>query len=399
MKRSDWKILSGMAMAAALSVAAFAAQPPSAAQTPKAPNSQSFTYWVGDASGSRGSYLGVDVTDVTKDRISVLKLKDEHGVEVTMVDQDAPAGKAGLKEHDVILEFNGQRLESEEELKRLIHETPAGRKVTLGISRDGQPMNLDVTLGERSKTSVWSTAPMVAPRAYAMPAIPPMPPVPSIPAMEFEMPDVNISIHSYSPSTGMMVDNLTPQLGEFFGVKSGQGVLVRSVEKGSAAEASGLKAGDVIVKIGGDPIGDRSDFRRAIRDHKTAKLPLGIVRDKKEQTLTITLPPSKTKDSSRVEPFLRRDKKGDFIEDDDADMDMDWDSSNWEGSAALLNNKARFLAMADVQKSLLNARQAAQSWQKLQPELQKQMKTMQKDMQEQMKQMEKQMREWQDRED
>ena len=70
-----------------------------------------------------------------------------------MVDQDAPAGKAGLKEHDVILEFNGTRVEGEEELKRLIHETPAGRKVTLGISRDGQMMQLPVTLGERSKAS------------------------------------------------------------------------------------------------------------------------------------------------------------------------------------------------------------------------------------------------------
>ncbi len=399
MKRSDWKMLGSMAIAATLSVAAFAVQPPSVAQTPKASGPQTYTYWLGDASGSRGSYLGVDVNDITKERISALKLKDEHGVEVTMVDQDAPAGKAGLKEHDVILEFNGQRLEGEEELKRLIHETPAGRKVTLGISRDGQAMSLDVTLGERSKTTTWSTVPMVAPRAYAMPAIPPMPPVPSIPAMEFEMPDVNISIHSYSPSTGMMVDNLTPQLGEFFGVKSGQGVLVRSVEKGSAAEASGLKAGDVIVKIGDDKIGDRSDFRRAIRDHKTAKLSLGIVREKKEQTLTITLPASKTRDSSSMQPFLRRDKKGDLIEDDDSGTDMDWDSSNWEGSAALLGGNARLLAMADVQKSLLNAQQAAQSWQKLQPQFEQQMKKLQQDMKEQMKQMQEQVRGWQDSED
>jgi hypothetical protein len=237
---------------------------------------------------------------------------------------------------------------------------------------------------------------MVAPRAYAMP---PMPPAPSIPAMEFEMPDVNISIHSYSPSTGMMVDNLTPQLGEFFGVKSGQGVLVRSVEKGSAAEASGLRAGDVIVKIGEEKIGDRGDFRRAIRDHKAAKMPLGIVRDKKEQTLTITLPTSKSKDSSRLQPILRRDKKGDLIEDDDADMDWDWDSGDWEGSAALLGSKAQMLAMADVQKSLLTAQKAAQSnmdtWQKMQPQFEEQMKKMQKEMQEQMKRMEEQMRDWQ----
>src|SRR5262245_59641375 len=53
------------------------------------------------------SYLGIDIQDVTKERMSALKLKEERGVEITMVDQDAPAGKAGLKEHDVILDFNG----------------------------------------------------------------------------------------------------------------------------------------------------------------------------------------------------------------------------------------------------------------------------------------------------
>ncbi|PYX77053.1 MAG: hypothetical protein DMG72_03215, partial [Acidobacteria bacterium] len=75
------------------------------------------------------SYLGVDITDVSADRLSALKLKEERGVEVTMVDQDAPAGKAGLKEHDVILTMNGANIESGAQLRRMIHETPPGRVV------------------------------------------------------------------------------------------------------------------------------------------------------------------------------------------------------------------------------------------------------------------------------
>src|SRR5882672_3421106 len=94
-----------------------------------------------------GAYLGVDVTDVTTERLSALKLKEEKGVEVTMVDQDAPAGKAGLKEHDVILTMNGSPVESGAQLRRMIHETPAGRVVSLGLSRDGQPLTLKVPLG------------------------------------------------------------------------------------------------------------------------------------------------------------------------------------------------------------------------------------------------------------
>ena len=93
-----------------------------------------------DEGGSGSSYLGVDIADVTTERLSALKLKEEHGAEITMVDQDAPAGKAGLHEHDVILSLNGDAVESAAQLRRMIKETPSGRVVTLGISRDGQPL-------------------------------------------------------------------------------------------------------------------------------------------------------------------------------------------------------------------------------------------------------------------
>ena len=103
---------------------------------------------------STGAYMGVDIADVTPERLSALKLKDERGVEVTMVDQDAPAGKAGLKEHDVILSMNGASVESGAQLRRMIRETPAGRVVTLGVSRDGQPLTLKVQLAEDKKASM-----------------------------------------------------------------------------------------------------------------------------------------------------------------------------------------------------------------------------------------------------
>src|SRR5579872_1937709 len=108
--------------------------------------------WVYSSEDSgTGSYLGVDIADVTTDRLGALKLKEEKGVEVTMVDQDAPAGKAGLKEHDVILTMNGNPVESGAQLRRMIHETPPGRTVTLGLSRDGQPMSVKVQLADKHK--------------------------------------------------------------------------------------------------------------------------------------------------------------------------------------------------------------------------------------------------------
>jgi serine protease Do len=266
-------------------------------------------YGVGVGMGS-GSYLGVDVQEVTPERVSALKLKEERGVEIVMVDQDAPAGRAGLKEHDVIMDFNGNRVEGEEQLLRMIHETPAGRQVTLGIIRDSQPMQIKVTLGDRRTLT----------RNFH---VAPMPPMPTVVMPELDIPSIEVISRTYVRSAGMMVDNLTPQLGEFFGVKAGQGVLVRSVEKGSAAEAAGLKAGDVIVKVDNEKINDRNDFSRALRNRGGAKLALSIVREKREQTLELTLPARSKNQSFMVWPGSIRDAS-------DFDFDMEFEGPDME---------------------------------------------------------------------
>src|SRR5882724_9568669 len=71
-----------------------------------------------------GPWMGVGVVDVSEDNMKALKLKEERGVEVQSVTSDSPAAKAGLKEHDAILEYNGTRVEGVEQFKRLISETP-----------------------------------------------------------------------------------------------------------------------------------------------------------------------------------------------------------------------------------------------------------------------------------
>jgi len=235
-----------------------------------------------DSGGS--SYLGVDIVDISADRLGALKLKEEQGVEVTMVDQDAPAGKAGIKEHDVILSMNGAAVESKSQLQRMIHETPAGRVVSLGLSRDGQPLTIKVQLGDRR-----SEFPHIAKSKddfhFEMPPMPNM--------QNFEVPNIGVVYVHSSMRSGLMVENLTPQLGEFFGAKSGNGVLVRSVEKGSRADKAGLHAGDVIVRVGEQAVHDTSDFTHALRSHSAGSVNVTVIRDKKEQTLTLTLPDRK----------------------------------------------------------------------------------------------------------
>jgi serine protease Do len=234
----------------------------------------------GDESSGGGSYLGVDTRDITSDRLGQLNVKDESGVEVTMVDQDAPAGKSGLKEHDVILSINDQKIESVEQLRRVVHEIPPGRSVTIGISRAGQPMTLKAQLAERNMDRSFN---------FNMPPIN----VPAIHIPPINMPEIDVPtvVVMHSPhNSGMMVENLTPQLGDFFGVKSGNGVLIRSVERGSRAEQAGLRAGDVIVKVDGSGVSDCSDFTRLLRQRKGTKASVTVMRDRKEQNLTLTLP-------------------------------------------------------------------------------------------------------------
>lgn len=240
--------------------------------------------WVFSSEDSgTSSYLGVDIADVTSERLNTLKLKEEKGVEVTMVDQDAPAGKAGIKEHDVILSMNGTSIESGAQLRRMIHETPPGRLVTLGLSRDGKPMEFKVQLADKHKEFAWA-----GPKHGDVHVN-----IPPVHVPDIDIPAMNMVVVTSSARSGLMVENITPQLGEFFGVKDGNGVLVRAVEKGSRAEKAGFRAGDIIVKINNQPVHDTSDFSHAVKSRSGDSVTVGVMRDKKEQTLNLTLPARK----------------------------------------------------------------------------------------------------------
>ena len=165
----------------------------------------------------------------------------------------------------------------------------AGRSVALGISRDGQPMTVQVKLADRSKAFRYTMPPEaegVIRRMPAMPAMPEMPEIPEIPNLRFYSPE--------STRAGLMVENITPQLGEFFGLKNGDGVLIRSVEKGSAAATAGFHAGDVIVRVDKSRITSRSDWNMALRAHRSGKVNVGVIRDKREQVVPLTLPARKS---------------------------------------------------------------------------------------------------------
>ena len=253
-----------------------------------------------DSESSGHSYLGVGVSDLNSDRIQALKLKDDRGIEITQIDQDAPAGKAGLKQNDVIVGFNGTPVESAEQFKRLMRETPPGRTVSLDIVRDGQQQSVKVQLADRKKfeSSMWPREPHDF--AFAPPVVAPVPPMPPMPAMPAFPRTWEQTIVRARTTSGVTLESLSPQLGDYFGVKDGEGMLVRSVQKGSAAESAGLRAGDVIVRAGDQKITDSSDWNDALRNARGQKISVVIMRDKKEQTLSMTVPPRRGPDSSAL---------------------------------------------------------------------------------------------------
>ena len=261
-------------LAAGSAFAQTAPAPPAAPRTPapaRAPR-------VFMNSGHQQSYIGVGVAEVNSDRAKALNLKEERGVEVKSVTEDGPAQKAGIKAGDVVLEFNGQRVEGMDQFSRLVRETPAGRNANLLIWRNGATQNITVTIGSRPGRTIH-----FGDEGGTTFTIPPMPPIPP-------MPDLPRSMMSWrSPILGIESESLNTQLAEYFGVKDG--VLVRSVIKASSAEKAGIKAGDVIVKVDGTTVASPREISSVLRSIQGAKriVPVVLVREKKEMTVTITL--------------------------------------------------------------------------------------------------------------
>jgi serine protease Do len=337
------------------------------------------------------AYLGVDIVDITGDRVAALKLKEEKGVEVTMVDQDAPAGKAGIKEHDVILSMNGTTIESKSQLQRMIHETPPGRVVTLVLSRDGQPMTIKVQLADRS--AEW---PHLAKTKDYHFEIPPIPNIPNLP--DFEIPNIGVVVVHTSMRSGLMVENLTPQLGEFFGAKNANGVLVRSVEKGSRADKAGLRAGDVITRIGDQPVHDTSDFTSAMHSRsKGGSVSIGVIRDRKEQTLTLTLPEHKESrqiiEESMEAPELDAETQVELAkaQDEIAKLQPQLELAREESRKAAEDMRKSF---CDQQKQIRE--QAEKLREQFEPQMREQLEKSRRQLQEQMERLRHQMQGWLD---
>ncbi len=235
------------------------------------------------AHASIPGYLGVDVSDVDADKAQALRLKDNHGAVITLIDHDAPAGQIGLKVNDVVVAVNGQNVDNADALRRMLRDIPPGRKISLEISRDGNMQTMAVQLVDRKamEHDIWARLDM------GVDGIAPVAP----PAMSLTGSDApisngfHISMFTGSLNVGALVEPLTSQMAEYLGVSGG--LMVKQVSHKSEAAAAGLKAFDVIIKVGTDPINTSADWDRDLRSNIGKPVQVTILRDRKQQTLTL----------------------------------------------------------------------------------------------------------------
>lgn len=219
---------------------------------------------------SSGAWLGVYTQTVNDELAEGFKLKATSGAIINEIVDNSPADEAGLREDDIVIAVDGEKVATSDELIDMIRAHKSGDNVTIKVLRDGAEKEFSVTLDDREDSP--------APRMFSFKS----PRATQTPGFQFfsdNSPDVYI---------GVGLTTLSDQLRNYFGVSNDEGVLVSSVEKDSPAEKAGVKAGDVIVKADNEVVADASDLRGVVGDKKDGeKVTLALVRDRKPMTLSI----------------------------------------------------------------------------------------------------------------
>jgi C-terminal processing protease CtpA/Prc len=257
-----------------------------------------------------GKRLGIVSGPLTKERSESLNLGEKRGVLVRDVIKDSSADKAGLKSGDVIIEIDGQTVESHGDIRRKMEKLDYGKTYALKVIRSGNPQQLNFTL-EKSESDnfyVYGYGQNSEELKKALER--------SREALEkskearkkaFEESRKSIEKHRSEidkaraegklkgdgviffgrPRLGVETQGLTTQLAKYFGVE--KGVLISNVSENSAAAKAGLTAGDIIIEVNGVAIDDSGDLRREINKVDAGDLRLSIIRNRQRMELVANL--------------------------------------------------------------------------------------------------------------
>lgn len=186
------------------------------------------------------SMLGVSMQDaLTEAEAKGLKLPDTRGALVAGVQEGSGAAKAGIEPGDVITAFNGQKINSREELPPLVGPLPAGSRATVTVIRDGKPRDFSVTLTELDTGALDAEAAQDQEGAQSSAA----------PAAANQL--------------GVRVADLDAATRQRLGLKAGEGVRVTGVSREVAMDNPELQPGVIILQVGRTSVGSAAEFARA----------------------------------------------------------------------------------------------------------------------------------------
>jgi serine protease Do len=238
------------------------------------------------------AWLGVYLQTVDDDLAEGFDLSVKEGAVINDIVRKSPADEAGLEEDDVIIAVNSKEVTDQTDVTRAVRNAKPGDKMTLTIMRGDKKMEITVTLAseparmasrdrKREKEIVIQTVPPMP----SMPGMPHAPSVPGHPEMRWFS-----SNDDDGGMIGITMAPLTEQLGNFFGVKDGEGALITEVLEGATAEKAGVRAGDVIIAVDDDLVSDVGDIVETIGDKDVDDVvKLTIIRDKKQMELSVTV--------------------------------------------------------------------------------------------------------------
>ncbi len=203
-------------------------------------------------------WLGVAIQGVSEELQTVLNLPSASGALISEVFSDSPAEKGGLMRKDVIIAFNGEEVETSSDLPRIVAAAKPGAKATLKIIRDGKEKMITMKLG-------------------------------NMPDDQEEL--VTSNGKGGAESLGMAVENLDRNNARKFSVEAESGVLVTSVTPGSPAAESGVRPGDVISEVKGQPVESASQFEKIVSSAKPGEAVLLLVsRGKNTSFIVVKIP-------------------------------------------------------------------------------------------------------------
>jgi serine protease Do len=204
-------------------------------------------------------YMGIRPQEVTDAIRKAMNLDDTKGVLVSEVVDGTPADRAGLKAGDVIVKVEDTKTDGVEQFRRQVAAYMPGQAIAVVVVRDGKRLNKTVKLVE---------FPEDEPQAQARPGD-----------------------EEDGTWLGLSVRNLTDEERAELKLESG-GVLVTSVESGSAADEAGLQRGDVILQVAGEPVSGATAFGRAVREQRKSDKPILLRVRRGSSTLFIAVEPT-----------------------------------------------------------------------------------------------------------